>query len=616
MDLPRLIHVDGAHKSRWIRAALWCCVGAIFGATGLSTAANATSAVVASSSSDATPSDLLAQAVPPQSNNPVIPPDETTSRREGAAPPLPPIEPTAPKGTPSPALPTVQQPAPQGPLSQTPQFVLHGIRLEGNTRLDKATVDGVVDPYLNKPVSLADLDQIRRQLTTIYIERGYINSGVLVPDQNVTDGVVLMHAIEGRVTEVNVTGTDHFKPEFFQSRLGDVLQTPFNVQDVETEQQILLQNPLIRRLNIELQPGLTPGEAKLNADVLENSPYSLTASIANDQSPTVGEIRGQLQGTAANLLGYGDILTAEYGRSDGLNDGFISYSLPIRDDDTRLNLRYDRNGTVVIDPALSALNITSDSQSISVGLSRPFYRTVEESLTLGITGERRTAQTFLLGMPFSFTAGSDNGKTDITVLRFYQDWLDRNADHALDLRSTFSFGLNLFGTTITSVPPTSKFTTWLGQAEYVRRVFDDWEAVVRSDVQLSNHPLFPLEQFPLGGIDTVRGYREYVTDTDDVVFASGEMRIPIGKLKVPYLSRGEDDGVVQFVPFYDYGRGWNVGRPTPYPPDVAGTGAGFRWMPGGGITAELYYAKPLRNVSLGTSLEDRGIYFRLTTQLY
>jgi hemolysin activation/secretion protein len=107
-----------------------------------------------------------------------------------------------------------------------------------------------------------------------------------------------------------------------------------------------------------------------------------------------------------------------------------------------------------------------------------------------------------------------------------------------------------------------------------------------------------------------------VTDTDDVVFASSEMRIPIGKLKVPYLSRGEDDGAVQFVPFFDYGRGWNVGRPTPYPPDIAGTGAGFRWMPGGGITAELYYAKPLRKVSLGTSLEDRGIYFRLTTQLY
>ena len=60
------------------------------------------------------------------------------------------------------------------------------------------------------------------------------------------------------------------------------------------------------------------------------------------------------------------------------------------------------------------------------------------------------------------------------------------------------------------VSPTSKFTSWLGQAQYVRRIHDDWEAVIRSDLQLSNHPLFPIEQFPLGGIDTVRGYREYL----------------------------------------------------------------------------------------------------------
>jgi hemolysin activation/secretion protein len=104
--------------------------------------------------------------------------------------------------------------------------------------------------------------------------------------------------------------------------------------------------------------------------------------------------------------------------------------------------------------------------------------------------------------------------------------------------------------------------------------------------------------------------------TDDAFFASGELRIPIGKLPLPYISQGDEAGTVQFVPFYDYGRGWNVDRPTPYPPDISGIGAGFRWFPGAGITAELYYAKALRHVSLGTSLEDRGIYFRLTTSLY
>ena len=543
-----------------------------------------------------------------------LPPDQPAGRRQGSASPLPPIEPASPAPPAGGAAPAPQAPAP--PLAESPRFVLRGVRVEGNTRLDKATIDGIVEPYLARVVTLADLEEIRRKLTSLYIEKGYINSGVLIPDQKVDDGVVVMRAVEGRVTEVNVTGTDAFSPDYFRSRLSNALQTPFNVRDVETEQQILLQDPLIRRLNIELQPGLTPGEASLNADVLEGNRFSLTSSVANDQSPTVGEVRGQLQGTAANLLGFGDILTAEYGRSYGLNDGAASYSIPIAPDDTRLNLHYDRNGTLVIEPALSPLNITSQSQSFGIGLSRPFYRTPEASLTLGVNAERRTADTYLLGMPFSFTPGSNNGQTNLTVVRFYQDWLDRNADSALNLRSTISFGLNIFGTTITPVEPTSKFTAWLGQAQYVRRIYNDWEAVVRSDVQLTNHPLFPLEQFPLGGIDTVRGYREYLTDTDDVVFASGELRIPIGKVPLPYVSRGDSAGTLQFTPFYDYGRGWNVNRQTPYPPDISSVGVGLRWLPGAGITAELYYGRALRHVSLGTSLEDRGIHFRVTTALY
>jgi hemolysin activation/secretion protein len=93
------------------------------------------------------------------------------------------------------------------------------------------------------------------------------------------------------------------------------------------EQQILLQDPLVKRLNLELLPGLEPGEARLHADVLEGSRYSLNAQIADDQSPTVGAVRGQLQGSFANILGFGDILSAQYGRSQGLNDGYVGYSL-------------------------------------------------------------------------------------------------------------------------------------------------------------------------------------------------------------------------------------------------------------------------------------------------
>jgi hemolysin activation/secretion protein len=508
------------------------------------------------------------------------------------------------------------QAAPSRPLSRAPLFVLRGVKVEGNTVLDQASIDAVVKPYLGKPVSLTDLEEIRRRFTLLYVRRGYINSGAVIPDQKIANGVVRFRFIEGRISAVEVTGTRHFSPEYFRARLERAAGVPFNVEDMEREQQILLEDPLVRRLNLEILPGLEPGEGRLRADVLEGSPYSLGVSIADDQSPTVGEVRGELHGAIANLLGYGDVLAAEYGRSQGINDGFITYSVPIRPDDTRVSLRYDRNGTLVVAPTLSPLNITSRYSSIAFGVSRPFYRTATQDLTLGLDLERRRAQTFLLGQPFSFTAGSVNGNTNVTALRFYQAWLDRNAERAFAVRSTFSFGLPILGATVTNLSPDARFFSWLAQAQYVRRIFKDWEGVVRSDLQLSNNPLFPIEQFALGGFGTVRGYRTYLTLTDDAFVASGELRIPVAKLRIPRLARSDEDGVLQLVPFYDYGRGWDVGRPTPYPPDLSSVGLGLRWLLGSGVTAEFYYAKGLRHVPIGTSLEDRGILFRVTAAVF
>ena len=97
-------------------------------------------------------------------------------------------------------------------------------------------------------------------------------------DQNVVNGVVTFRFIEGRVSNIEVSGTEHFNPEYFRSRLARGIEPPFNVNSLGQEQQILLQNPFVRRLNLELLPGLEPGDARLHADVSEASRYRLRKS--------------------------------------------------------------------------------------------------------------------------------------------------------------------------------------------------------------------------------------------------------------------------------------------------------------------------------------------------
>ena len=93
--------------------------------------------------------------------------------------------------------------------------------------------------------------------------------------------------------------------------------------------------------------------------------------------------------------------------------------------------------------------------------------------------------------------------------------------------------------------------------------------------------------------------------------------VPVGKLPVPLLSTSAEDGVIQLVPFYDHGAGWNTGRPTPPPiSHLSSIGLGLRWLIGSGMAAEIYYGYALHPVDVGNTLQDRGLHFRLTTSLF
>jgi hemolysin activation/secretion protein len=542
-------------------------------------------------------------------------PDILPERRGSGAPALPRLGPAPPPAA-LPARPSRPADEPPPSLPEEALFTLQGVEVTGSTVLDPAVIRQAAAPFLQRRVGLREIEEIRQRVTLLYVDRDYVNSGVVIPDQQVTDGILRLQAVEGRLTTIELTGTRHYRASYLADRLRRGAAVPLNINDLARQQQILLRDPFLRRMNLSLQPGLVPGEARLVGEVTEAPPFALSAQIANNQSPTVGGVRGQLQGVAANLLGIGDILALQYGRSQGIDDGAISYSVPLASDNTRLSLRYDANGTLVVAPELRSLGITSRYDSIGIGLSRPFYQSVEQSFTMGLSLEWRRSRTFLLDEPFSFSAGSVNGRTNVTALRLYQDWLDQNASRVLALRSTFSLGIDTLGATVSPRSPTGRFFAWLGQAQYVRRVFENGELLLRANLQLSNDPLFPIEQFVLGGVSTVRGYREYLTATDNAFTGTVELRIPVGRLPLPILSDAPDAGILQVAPFYDHGVGWNTQRATPSGSDLSSLGLGLRWLIGSGLAAEVYYGRALRAVDAGNTLQDQGLHFRIVAGLF
>jgi hemolysin activation/secretion protein len=546
-----------------------------------------------------------------------------TQERLGAEPPgrsglpsLPSLEEQPAKPPVGTILPPLRPATPEEPqqLSQQMRVFVRQIQVEGSTVFPVDKLEEVTRPYVNRELTLEDLEALRLELTRLYIDAGYINSGAVIPDQTVRDGVMTYQIIEGRLSNIEVSGTRWFRDSYIRQRLARGAGFPLNIGALQERLQFLQQNERIVRLDAELRPGAQRGEGTLSVRVEEANPFKVEVAFNNYQSPTVGAERGLMTLTHQNVTGHSDPFSVTYGRSEGIDVQLdASYAVPITVYDTTLGVRYRLNTFTVIQEQFRALDVDSRSEAYSITLRHPLFRTLRREFAVALGVERQDNETFLLGEPFSFSLGAQNGRSVVTAVRLAFEWTDRTRNQVLAARSRFSFGIDAFDATVNSGGlPDSRFVTWLGQLQWARQV-TDWglQVLSRVDVQLATQPLLPLEQIAVGGRFTVRGYRENQVVRDNAVLTSIESRIPLLRNK-PWAD------VVQLVPFMDYGHAWNTTFDTPAPRNLISVGLGLRWA----VTLtspvllrpefEIYWGVPLTNVKTdGGNLQDAGVHLQL-----
>jgi len=362
------------------------------------------------------------------------------------------------------------------------------------------------------------------------------------------------------------------------------------------------------------------GESVLRLRIEEVNPFKVDLTFNNYQSPTVvGAGIGLVTLTHQNLTGHGDILSMTYGRSQGIDIQVdASYTLPLTARDLTLILEYRRNDFTVIEEPFVPLDVQSDSETFSVTLRQPFYRTLRQEFAVALTAEHLYNATFLLGEPFQFAPGANRGQSTVTALRMALEWADRTADQALALRARFSVGIDALGATINDGGvPDGRFVAWLGQVRGLRRL-TDWglQGLARLDVQLASAPLLPLEQIAVGGRYSVRGYRENQLVRDNAVIGSLEARVPVVR-NVAWAD------VVELASFVDVGTAWNTQLITLEPRTLYSIGLGVRWA----LTLakplplrsefELYWGVPLKHVKTqGGNLQDHGLHLQFVVTAF
>ena len=573
-----------------------------------------------------TPDKTIAQ-VPNGDSRETLPPQDIIPPT-----PIPPL-PTTPSS--SPAQPEELLPLPTTPEQISPTTTEETITVTefiftGNTAFSQAELAPLTANLINQPLPLSRLLQIASDVARLYADKGYVTSGATISIPQVTrenqKGEVEIKIIEGELEEIKIFpvpgSSQRLQRGYIRSRLQLAIGKPLNLNRLQEALQLLQLDPLIATVSATLTSGSTPDKSILEVIVAEARSFTPEVVLANDRPPSVGSFRRGVTIREANLFGLGDGIRLAYSNTDGKDEIDVAYQIPWNPRNGTIGFAYNHSNNQVIEPPFDQLDIKSNSDTYELTLRQPVIQTIKEQnyqeFILGLTTSLRDSASSLANEPYPLSPGANrNGETRVFALRFFQEYSKSNAESVFALRSQLNFGLDAFGSTVNQqIPgveriPDSRFFAWRFQGQYVRLLGRDSLFLFRTNGQIADQRLLSSEQFSLGGLQSVRGYRQDQLLTDNGIFLSVEAQLPIFRVF-------EDTGVVQIIPFIDYGTAWNSsGIDNPRNQTLSSVGLGLQWRQGNNFSARLDWGIPLVDVnSRKRTWQENGIYFNLRWALF
>jgi hemolysin activation/secretion protein len=521
---------------------------------------------------------------------------------------------------------------------QPPQEALSGLRLEHRrgAALDadwvrrQFALNQVEGGSAGRAIALVQL------INRAFLTAGFVNSGLLVPVQSeagVLDLQLIYGGLAGQLgaapVQVSWAGDRRrgLDADYIRDRMPSAAGQPLDALAIERDFRRLADDPAIRTVNAQLVPGAMPGQARLQLEILarERTDFYLTAG--NSRSPSVGGERIAAGGFYRHLLAGGDLLSGEFGTTEGVSDASLAYSLPLFSPRTTLTLRGSYNRAAVVDRPLVPLDIRSRERSAEATLVERLVDvplmpageggwTPSRLLSFGAGLAWRRQKSFLLGLPFSFAPGSVDGRAEYGAGRLLADFVLRDVDQVFAVSATGTVGL--WGTRSDNPlvrSPERHFLALLVQANYARRLTaSGLELRGRLTGQTANSLLYSGERIGVGGVGTVRGYREALILADRALIGSVELAWPFNLGGNGRPSGGFDWGAFTIAAFVDAATVRNAEPPHPVPQTLLSVGASLEWRPSDGVALSVAYGLALKDADQTGSrdIQDHGVHIRLT----
>jgi len=217
-------------------------------------------------------------------------------------------------------------------FAQTPPapaaFAVRSFVVEGATLIAPERIDAALAPYVGADRTVADLQQARAALESIYAQRGYGATQVLLPEQEIKDGVVRLRVVEAKLGGIRIEGNRFFDDDNIRASLPALLPgQPLATGRLASELRLANENP-VKQTTVVLKPGAREDEVDAEVRVVDQRPYRFSLSLDNTGTDQTGNYRIGAGFQYANLFNRDHVLNVQYVTSPSQEDNPDQLALP------------------------------------------------------------------------------------------------------------------------------------------------------------------------------------------------------------------------------------------------------------------------------------------------
>ena len=474
-------------------------------------------------------------------------------------------------------------------------FELKRIVTDESAVLTDAELDAIIKPYQGQQVQLSDIYTIVDKINALYSEKGYVTCRAFLPPQTIEDGTVKLLLIEGKTGNTLVAGNKYTKTKYITNRLHLAEGEIANVKQLNKD--LLLFNATnSTQLRIVLKAGEKPGTTDYEITAYEPKRDNWTIFEDNAGSESSGEYRTGLFFNTKSLSGNCDALSLGTVLSEGTKAANVMYSRNLGRSGTKMNLLYSTNATEVVKGDYED-KIKGHANSYAIGLVQPLLvnETTRTELSLDFNSQKSKTD-WLEGFRGNMV---DDSVQDValgfamtnygTSHVFYQkhSYVSGHSESTPDM---FSESSQNFG-----------FYKFNGMYQKLYAAGQMWN--LRADAQWSgSEGMVSSRQFYMGGMYSVRGYKENYLGGDSGFTFSAEYAVPVINKNTSAFT------------FFDYGHVYGNGQSDDQHNVLASVGLGLRSTINQYCSAALTLGIPLQREFSAEKVSSTRLHFIVSGQ--